>query len=218
MMSLNPGPASGVRNAPTLIRAKVNPEPDGMHREQRGDGRPAHGLRSACPCCGRPVSRSRAQQRVQPGQRGHNADRQFQAQQRGRKPAEPARDAAGHHRGVADGHPAHTHSATAAPVTPQRRTTSWVSGYPQALSPKTMDPIARFIASPLPAQRSPAGCHRSSLEHRAQGPADSDRAPPTTDRHTPEHGSQSREHHLRHPCGRLLQGAGQCRAMGKVDS
>ena len=54
---------------------------------------------------GRPVSRSRAQQRVQPGQRGHNADRQFQAQQRGRKPAEPARDAAGHHRGVADGQP-----------------------------------------------------------------------------------------------------------------
>ncbi len=55
------------------------------------------------------------------------------------------------------------------------------------------------------------------LEHRAQGPAGSDRAPPTTDRQTPEHGSQSREHHLRHPCGFLLQGAGQCRAVGRVD-
>ena len=99
------GRASGLRDAPTLIRAKVNPEPDGMHREQRGDGRPAHGLCSAWPRCCRPDSRSRAQQRVQPGQRGHNAGRQFQAQQRGRKPAEPARDAGGHHRSVADGQP-----------------------------------------------------------------------------------------------------------------
>lgn len=60
--------ASGLRDAPTLIGAKVNPEPDGMHREQRRDGRPAYGLRSARPCCGRAVSRSRAQQQAQPGQ------------------------------------------------------------------------------------------------------------------------------------------------------
>jgi len=71
--------------------------------------------------------------------------------------------------------PAHTHSATAAPRTPQRRITSCVSGYPQALSPRTMDPIARFIASPLPARRSPARCHPSHLHHRAKGPTDSDR-------------------------------------------
>ena len=43
--------------------------------------------------------------------------------------------------------PAHTHSATAAPRTPQRRITSCVSGYPQALSPRTTHPIARFITS-----------------------------------------------------------------------
>lgn len=43
--------------------------------------------------------------------------------------------------------PAHTHSATAAPRMPQRRITSCVSGYPQALSPRTTDPIARFITS-----------------------------------------------------------------------
>jgi hypothetical protein len=45
--------------------------------------------------------------------------------------------------------PAHTDSATAAPRTPQRRITSCVSGYPQALSPRTTDPIARFITSAL---------------------------------------------------------------------
>ncbi len=45
--------------------------------------------------------------------------------------------------------PAHTHSVTAAQRTPQRRTTSCVSGYPQALSPRTMAPITRFISPPL---------------------------------------------------------------------
>ena len=33
-----------------------------------------------------------------------------------------------------------TGSATATPRTPQRRTASWVSGYPQALSPRTIAP------------------------------------------------------------------------------
>jgi hypothetical protein len=42
--------------------------------------------------------------------------------------------------------PAHTASATAAPRTPQRRTTSWMSGYPHALSPRTTLPAARLIA------------------------------------------------------------------------
>ena len=42
--------------------------------------------------------------------------------------------------------PAHTHSATVALRTPQRRIASWVSGYPQALSPRTMDPTGRFVA------------------------------------------------------------------------
>ena len=44
--------------------------------------------------------------------------------------------------------PAHTDSVTAAPRTPQRRITSCVSGYPQALSPRTAAPIVRLIYSP----------------------------------------------------------------------
>src|SRR6516162_5879972 len=42
--------------------------------------------------------------------------------------------------------PAHTNSAKAAPRAPQRRITSCVSGYPQALSPRTTAPIGRFIS------------------------------------------------------------------------
>ncbi len=59
------------------------------------------------------------------------------------------------------------------------------------------DPDAGPGPSPAtaPAHRSPAHCHRSSLEHRAQGPAGSDRAPPTTDRQTPEHGNEQRHRH-----------------------
>ena len=56
---------------------------------------------------------------------------------------------------------------------PQRRTTSCVSGYPQALSPRTIDPIARFTVSPpsgtpvtstlspkLPGTQSPRSCRQ----------------------------------------------------------
>ena len=44
--------------------------------------------------------------------------------------------------------PAHTDSVMTAPRTPQRRITSCVSGYPQALSPRTAAPIVRLIYSP----------------------------------------------------------------------
>ena len=180
MMGLTPGRASGLRDAPTLIRAKVNPEPDGMHREQRGDGRPAHGLCSACPCCCRPVSRSHAQERVQPGQRGHNADRQFQAQQRGRKPAEPARDAAGHHRGVADGQPgAHALRRGRSPH-PPAADNQLRERIPAGAEPENDGSGRRFIASPLPAQRSPAPCHRSSRNTEPKVP------PAATGHHQPQ--------------------------------
>lgn len=58
--------------------------------------------------------------------------------------------------------PAHTDSATAAPRTPQRRTASSVSGYPQALSPRTMTPVERFnlIAPAL---------HTVNQEHASTG-------------------------------------------------
>ena len=74
--------------------------------------------------------------------------------------------------------PAHTDSATAAPRTPQRRTTTCVSGYPHALSPRTTDPIARFISSALQeVYRSPAHCHPAVPAHRAQSPQEHGRTP-----------------------------------------
>ena len=81
-----------------------------LKRRRCGGVRPARmprgsGSRKSSPRKAAAGSRPRDQQRVQAGQRRHNADRQFHAQQRGRKPAEPARDAAGHHRSVADGQP-----------------------------------------------------------------------------------------------------------------
>jgi hypothetical protein len=69
--------------------------------------------------------------------------------------------------------PAHTAPTTAVPRTPQRRTTHCVSGYPQALSPRTTAPAIRLITSApsggLPI--TPAQSHRSGTEPRAQGPA-----------------------------------------------
>ena len=103
---------------------------------------------------------------------------EFQAQQRRRNPAKPARDATGHHRRVADGQ-ARAHGLRhGRSRTPQRRTTTCVSGYPHALSPRTTDPIARFISSALQeVYRSPAHCHPAVPAHRAQSPQEHGRTP-----------------------------------------
>jgi hypothetical protein len=86
-----------------------------MDRGQRGDGSTPRPVRS--PRCRRrgPVSRSRAGQRAQAGQRGHHASCQFQAQKRRRNCANPPGAPPAIMQASRIARPAHAHSAAAAP-------------------------------------------------------------------------------------------------------
>ena len=78
---------------------------------------------------------------------------------------------------------AHADSVTAAPRTPLRRMTAWVSGYPQALSPSRAVPVVRLISLALPAgHRSPPRSHPDASEGRAQGHEQQGRKSQTTSR------------------------------------
>ena len=130
-----------------LIWAKVNAEPDRMHREQRGDSRAPHVIRGGCLSPPRPADRalssgtSPASEATIPAA---SSSRSSTAGTLRSLPVTPLAtiDASRMTR------PAHTNSAKAAPRAPQRRITSCVSGYPQALSPRTAAPIVRLIYSP----------------------------------------------------------------------
>lgn len=182
-----PPPVPGeLQEVPTPIRAKVNSEPDGMHYEQHGDGArrtlstahvPAAAGRSAdrAPTSGcNPASEA-----TTPTASSRRSNEAGKLRSRPGTPLatiEASRMAS----------PAHTHSAAAAPRTPQRRITSCVSGYPQALSRERRIRSHASSHRPLPAQRSTARCHRSSPEHRARcrrhdwAPATAGRRPAAT--------------------------------------
>ena len=81
--------------------------------------------------------------------------RQLQVEQRRQDPAEPGRGAAATIAMSRAASPP-TVSATAAPGRPPRRTASSVSGYPQALSPRTMNPVVGFNSTVL---------QRSAVQH-----------------------------------------------------
>ena len=104
-----------------------------MDREQRGNSRTPHNVNGVCPCR---LPASPATTEAASSRRSSAAGTGWSRSGTPLATIEASRMAS----------PAQTDSATATPRIPQWRTASWASGYPQALSPRTIAPAVRLIA------------------------------------------------------------------------